>query len=70
MKESRYEVFLTLREYHDPCQTTTISTAEVCMASFLRRLKQESDVLLKYDSIILDQLIKGIVEVITDHEGA
>ena len=38
------------------------------MYGLLRRLKQEPEVLREYNSIIRDQLAKGIVEVIADQD--
>jgi hypothetical protein len=60
---SRYEVCLPWKECHPPLP----DHRELCcrrLMSLLKRLKQSPQLLTEYDSIIQDQLQKGIVEIV------
>ena len=67
-KEGRYEVSLPWREYHNPLPVN-YHLCHKRLRGLLQRLKQEPDVLHEYDSIIRDQLEKGVVEVV-ENEGS
>ena len=59
----RYEVSLPWKEHHPPLQ----DHLELCrgrLTSLLRRLRQTPELLLEYNSIIQDQLSKGIIEIV------
>ena len=60
----RYEVSLPWKEQHPPL----LNHHDLCckrLTNLLRRLKQTPQLLTEYDTIIRDQLDKGIVEMVT-----
>ena len=66
-KEGRYEVALPWKDDHTPLP----QNYELCkkrLQGLLRRLQQEPTILQEYDTIIRDQLTKGIVQVVTNPE--
>ena len=66
-KEGRYEVALPWKDDHTPLP----QNYELCkkrLKGLLRRLRQEPTILQEYDTIIRDQLTKGIVQVVTNPE--
>ena len=66
-KEGRYEVALPWKDDHTPLP----QNYELCkkrLQGLLRRLRQEPTILQEYDTIIRDQLTKGIVQVVTNPE--
>ena len=61
----RYQVSLPWKDYHPPLP----DNLELCrrrLSGLLRRLKQNPQLLSEYDSVIKDQMNKGIVEVVQD----
>lgn len=64
-KEGRYEVALPWREDHAPLPQN-YQLCERRLHGLLRRLQQQPAILQEYDTIIRDQLAKGIIEVVTD----
>jgi hypothetical protein len=65
MKCRRYEVALPWREHHSPLPDN-YDLSYQRLHGLLRRLKQKPAILQEYDSIIRDQLSKGIVEQVKD----
>ena len=68
MKSGRYEVSLPWREYHDPLPDN-YDLSRKRLYGLLRILKQNPDILREYDTIIHDQLERGIVEVVEDPDN-
>ena len=67
-KQGRYEVALPWKEGHAPLP----QNYELCrrrLHGLLHRLWQQPTILQEYDTIIRDQLAKGIVQVVTNSEG-
>ena len=64
-KEGRYEVSLPWKEVHDPLPDN-YQLSSRRLQGLLRRLRQDPAILKEYDSIIQDQIRKGIVEVVAD----
>ena len=65
MKNGRYEVSLPWRAYHDPLPNN-YELSRRRLLGLLQRLKREPMILREYDTIIRDQLQRGIVEVVDD----
>ena len=62
---NRYEVHLPWKECHPPLP----DNRELCfkrLMGLLRRLRQDAQLLSEYDTVIRDQLDKGVVEFVTD----
>ena len=64
-KEGRYEVALPWKEDHAPLPRN-YELCEKRLRGLLRRLQQEPTILQEYDTIIRDQLSKGIVQIVTN----
>ena len=69
VKNGRYEVSLPWREYHDDLQDN-YSLSRRRLHRLLKRLQQNPEILREYDSIIREQLERGIVEEVKDPEVA
>ena len=67
VKNERYEVSLPWREYHDDLPDN-YSLSRRRLHGLLKRLQQNPEVLREYDSIICEQLERGIVEEVKDPE--
>ena len=63
----KYEVSLPWRESH-PILHDNYETSERRLKSLLNRLKKEPEILREYDSVIKEQLERGIVEHVPDNE--
>ena len=65
MEGGRHEVSLPWRECHDPLPDHyDLSRRQLC--GLLQRLKHEPAILREYNTIIREQLRKGIVEVVSE----
>lgn len=67
-KQGRYEVSLPWKEFHDPLP----DNYELTLKRFhglLRHLRQDPTILQEYDSIIRDQINKGILQIVTDEDA-
>ena len=64
----KYEVSLPWRESH-PILQENYETSEKRLSSLLTRLKKEPGILREYDSVIKEQLEKGIVEQFPSNES-
>ena len=65
MKGGRYEVHLPWKESHSPLP----DNYDLCrkrLTRLLQKLSQSPELLHEYDTVIRDQLRRGIVEVVTD----
>ena len=63
--DQRYQVNLPRKENHPPLP----DNFELChkwLIGLLKRLKQNPQLLVEHDSVIKDQLDRGIVDVVTD----
>ena len=69
VENGRYQVSLPWREYHDDLPDN-YSLSRRRLHSLLKRLQQNPEVLQEYDSIIREQLERGIVEEVKDPEVA
>ena len=67
VKNGRYEVSLPWRKYHDDLPDN-YSLSRRRLHGLLKRLQQNPEVLREYDSIIREQLERGIVEEVKDPE--
>ncbi len=67
MKDGKYEVSLPWREYHEPLPDS-YDISHRRLGGLLRRLWQDPAILQEYDTIIRDQLAKGIVEEVSHLE--
>ena len=67
IKNGRYEVSLPWRDYHDDLPDN-YDLSRRRLHGLLKRLQQNPEVLREYNSIICEQLEKGIVEVVRDSE--
>ena len=65
MVDGRYEVSLPWQESHEPLPDN-IALSRRRLHGLLQRLKREPDILHEYNTIISEQLEKGIVEVVED----
>ena len=64
-KEGRYEVSLPWKEEHDPLPDN-YQLSSRRLQGLLRRLRQDPALLKEYDTVIQDQLRRGVVEIVTD----
>ena len=69
MKDGRYEVSLPWREHHDPLPSN-YDLSRRQLHGLLQRLRRERMILREYDTIIRDQLQRGIIEVVDDSADA
>ena len=69
MVNGRYEVSLPWQESHDPLPDH-YSLCRRRLHSLLQRLKHEPAILQEYNSIICEQLKKGIIEIVEDTDDA
>ena len=67
--DGRHSVKLSWKQSHNPLPSNYANSLS-CMKSQIKRLKGEPEVLEEYDSIIKDQLSSGVIERVTDLEGA
>ena len=67
--DGRHSVKLPWKQSHNPLSSNYANSLS-CMKSQIKRLKGEPEVLEEYDSIIKDQLSSGVIERVTDLEGA
>ena len=67
--DGRHSVKLPLKQSHNPLPSNYANSLS-CIKSQIKRLKGEQEVLEEYDSIIKDQLSSGVIERVTDLEGA
>ena len=67
--DGRYSVNLPWKQGHEPLPSNYGNSLSR-MKGQIRRLKREPKVLEEYDSIIKDQLSSGVIESVTELEGA
>ena len=67
--DGRHSVKLPWKQSHNPLPSNYANSLSR-MKSQIKRLKGELEVLEEYDSIIKDQLSSGVIERVTDLEGA
>ena len=67
-QEGRYEVSLPWKEFHDPLNDNYLLSMKR-LKGLLQRLKQVPEILHQYDSIIQEQLSKGIIEPVASDES-
>lgn len=67
--DGRYTVKLPWKEGHEPLPSNYANSLSR-MKGQIKRLKREPEVLEEYDSIIKDQLSSGVIESVTELEGA
>ena len=67
--DGRYSVKLPWKQGHEPLPSNYGNSLSR-MKGQIRRLKREPEVLEEYDSIIKDQLSSGVIESVTELEGA
>ena len=66
-RDGRYEVFLPWKEFHQPLPDHYQLSLKR-LHGLLHRLRQNPSILHEYDSIIQDQVRRGIVEVVDSPE--
>ncbi len=59
---------LPWKEFHDPLPDNCELTLKR-LHGLLRHLRQDQTILREYDSIIRDQIDKGIVQIVTDEDA-
>ena len=67
--DGRYSVKLPWKQGHDPL-TSNYENSFSRMKGQIKRLKRAPEVLKEYDSIIKEQLSSGVIEKVTELEGA